>query len=111
MATAAAAAVEAVEAGDGQVLERNGAQRRKAGQGWKCMPFIIGTVAFESVGSIGVAANLTVYLVKRFNMGQLTAANISNIFYGDAGVDFICISSSSQTTRLQSNYPVWRALQ
>jgi hypothetical protein len=41
-----------------------------------------GTVAFESVGSIGVAANLTVYLVKRFNMGQLSAANITNIFYG-----------------------------
>jgi hypothetical protein len=43
MAIAAAAAVEAVEVGDGQVLERNGGQRRKAGQGWKCMPFIIGT--------------------------------------------------------------------
>ncbi|XP_047056341.1 protein NRT1/ PTR FAMILY 2.12-like [Lolium rigidum] len=82
MAVAAAAAMEAVEVGDGQVLERNGGQRRKAGQGWKCMPFIIGTVAFENVGSIGVAANLTVYLVKRFNMGQLSAANITNIFYG-----------------------------
>lgn len=40
------------------------------------------TETFEKVGSIGVAANLTVYLVKRYNVGQLTAANITNIFYG-----------------------------
>uniref|UniRef100_A0ACD5XGQ5 Uncharacterized protein n=1 Tax=Avena sativa TaxID=4498 RepID=A0ACD5XGQ5_AVESA len=81
-AVATCAAVEAVEAGGGQALETNGGRRGKAARGWKCMPFIIATVAFESVGSIGVAANLTVYLVKRFNMGQLTAANITNIFYG-----------------------------
>uniref|UniRef100_A0ACD5XFU5 Uncharacterized protein n=1 Tax=Avena sativa TaxID=4498 RepID=A0ACD5XFU5_AVESA len=82
MAATAAAAAAAVEVGRGQVLERNGGRRRKAARGWKCMPFIIATVAFESVGSIGVTANLTVYLVKRFNIGQLTAANITNIFYG-----------------------------
>lgn len=29
-----------------------------------------------------MAANLTVYLVTRFNIGQLQATNITNIFYG-----------------------------
>uniref|UniRef100_A0ACD5WNA1 Uncharacterized protein n=1 Tax=Avena sativa TaxID=4498 RepID=A0ACD5WNA1_AVESA len=58
------------------------ARRRERQRGWKTMPFIIAAETFEKAGSIGVAANLTVYLVKRFNMGQLTAANITNIFYG-----------------------------
>ncbi|PNT73442.1 protein NRT1/ PTR FAMILY 2.12 [Brachypodium distachyon] len=64
-----------------EVLESGGRRRRRP-RGWKCMPFIIGTETCEKVGSIGVAANLTVYLVTRFNIGQLQATNITNIFYG-----------------------------
>ena len=37
---------------------------------------------FENVGSLGVVANLTIYLVKRFNFGQLTATNTTSIFFG-----------------------------
>uniref|UniRef100_A0A0E0CC09 Major facilitator superfamily (MFS) profile domain-containing protein n=1 Tax=Oryza meridionalis TaxID=40149 RepID=A0A0E0CC09_9ORYZ len=40
------------------------------------------TETFEKVATIGVVANLTVYLVKRFNIGQIEAANITNIFFG-----------------------------
>ncbi|XP_052150390.1 protein NRT1/ PTR FAMILY 2.13-like [Oryza glaberrima] len=57
-------------------------KRGKKPQGWKCMPFIIATETFEKVATIGVVANLTVYLVKRFNIGQIEAANITNIFFG-----------------------------
>lgn len=46
------------------------------------LSFYAATETFEKVGSVGVAANLTVYLVKRYNIGQLVAANITNIFYG-----------------------------
>ncbi|CAM0884307.1 unnamed protein product [Alopecurus aequalis] len=77
---------EAVVLVGGQPLELDGGGasrvRSRKPQGWKTMPFVIATETFEKVGSIGVAANLTVYLVKRFNIGQLSAANITNIFYG-----------------------------
>jgi dipeptide/tripeptide permease len=36
---------------------------------------------FEKAASFGVAANLTTYLVKRFNVGQLQATNVTNIFF------------------------------
>uniref|UniRef100_A0ACD5XD66 Uncharacterized protein n=1 Tax=Avena sativa TaxID=4498 RepID=A0ACD5XD66_AVESA len=78
MATATAAATVAASVEEAEVAAR----RRGKQRGWKTMPFIIAAETFEKAGSIGVAANLTVYLVKRFNMGQLTAANITNIFYG-----------------------------
>ncbi|KAG8054246.1 hypothetical protein GUJ93_ZPchr0001g31821 [Zizania palustris] len=70
----------AVEAGSGgeAVVGKMG----KKPQGWKCMLFIIATETFEKVASIGVVANLTVYLVKRFNIGEIEAANVTNIFYG-----------------------------
>ncbi|KAJ6809402.1 protein NRT1/ PTR FAMILY 2.13-like isoform X2 [Iris pallida] len=51
-------------------------------RGWKCMPYIIGNETFEKVASVGLLANFTVYLVKRFNMEQVTAANMTNIFFG-----------------------------
>ncbi|KAM3353572.1 hypothetical protein ACQJBY_024623 [Aegilops geniculata] len=69
-----------LEEGTGGTGARRGGRRKP--QGWKCMPFIIATETFEKVGSVGVAANLTVYLVKRYNIGRLAAANITNIFYG-----------------------------
>ncbi|TVU36085.1 hypothetical protein EJB05_17998, partial [Eragrostis curvula] len=43
---------------------------------------LVGTnETFEKAASFGVAPNLTMYLVKRFNIGQLKAADITNIFY------------------------------
>ncbi|VAH67549.1 unnamed protein product [Triticum turgidum subsp. durum] len=84
-----AAPAAEVEMGGGEALLEEGAGgsgARRGGRrkplGWKCMPFIIATETFEKVGSVGVAANLTVYLVNRYNIGRLAAANITNIFYG-----------------------------
>jgi len=57
------------------------AARKKKPQGWKCMPFIIANETFEKAASFGVAANLTTYLVKRLNIGQLQATNVTNIFF------------------------------
>ncbi|VAH83403.1 unnamed protein product [Triticum turgidum subsp. durum] len=77
-----------VEMGGGEALLEEGTGgtgARRGGRkplGWRCMPFIIATETFEKVGSVGVAANLTVYLVNRYNIGKLAAANITNIFYG-----------------------------
>ncbi|KAE8800431.1 Nitrate transporter 1.7 [Hordeum vulgare] len=81
-----AAPAAEVEMGGGEGLPEGdaggGGARRRRPLGWRCMPFIIATETFEKVGSVGVAANLTVYLVERYNIGQLAAANITNIFYG-----------------------------
>ncbi|KAG6525762.1 hypothetical protein ZIOFF_015729 [Zingiber officinale] len=41
-----------------------------------------GNESFERVASYGLTANLTVYLVKRFHVQQVAAANIVNIFSG-----------------------------
>ncbi|RZR96866.1 hypothetical protein BHM03_00025942 [Ensete ventricosum] len=67
-----------VKDGDGDVLE----SEKKAPQGWKCMPWIIGNETFEKVASFGVLANFTVYLVKRFHMKQVVAINTINIYIG-----------------------------
>nr|CAB3475200.1 unnamed protein product [Digitaria exilis] len=54
----------------------------KKKQGWKCMPFIVANETFEKAASFGLALNLTTYLVKRFNIEQIQATNITNVFSG-----------------------------
>ncbi|KAJ1438979.1 Proton-dependent oligopeptide transporter family [Sesbania bispinosa] len=51
-------------------------------RGWKVMPFIIGNETFEKLGAIGTLANLLVYLTTVFNLKNITATNIINIFSG-----------------------------
>ncbi|KAL5183356.1 Protein NRT1/ PTR FAMILY 2.11 [Glycine soja] len=51
-------------------------------RGWKAMPFIIGNETFEKLGAIGTLANLLVYLTTVFNLKNITATNIINIFNG-----------------------------
>ncbi|XP_045787820.1 protein NRT1/ PTR FAMILY 2.9-like [Trifolium pratense] len=51
-------------------------------RGWKVMPFIIGNETFEKLGAIGTLANLLVYLTTVFNMKNIEAANMLNIFSG-----------------------------
>ncbi|CAI8609992.1 unnamed protein product [Vicia faba] len=51
-------------------------------RGWKVMPYIIGNEIFEKLGAIGTLANLLVYLTTVFNLDNVTAANIINIFHG-----------------------------
>ncbi|XP_027331422.1 protein NRT1/ PTR FAMILY 2.9-like [Abrus precatorius] len=51
-------------------------------RGWKAMPFIIGNETFEKLGAIGTLANLLVYLTTVFNLKNITATNMINIFSG-----------------------------
>ncbi|KAF8755742.1 hypothetical protein HU200_011211 [Digitaria exilis] len=46
------------------------------------MPFIVANETFEKAASFGLALNLTTYLVKRFNIEQIQATNITNVFSG-----------------------------
>ncbi|MED6216858.1 hypothetical protein PIB30_012027 [Stylosanthes scabra] len=59
------------------------------------MPFIIGNETFEKLGTIGTLANLLVYLTTVFNLDNITATNIINIFNGSASLStlfgaFLC---------------------
>ncbi|KAK4257151.1 hypothetical protein QN277_006775 [Acacia crassicarpa] len=51
-------------------------------RGWKVMPFIIGNETFEKLGAIGTLSNLLVYLTTVFNLKNITATNVINIFNG-----------------------------
>ncbi|XP_028784071.1 protein NRT1/ PTR FAMILY 2.9 isoform X2 [Neltuma alba] len=51
-------------------------------RGWRVMPFIIGNETFEKLGAIGTLSNLLVYLTTVFNLQNITATNIVNIFNG-----------------------------
>nr|KYP56053.1 putative peptide transporter At1g52190 family [Cajanus cajan] len=51
-------------------------------RGWKVMPFIIGNEIFEKLGAIGTLSNLLVYLTTVFNLENITATNIINVFNG-----------------------------
>ena len=45
-----------------------------------------GNETFEKLGTIGTLANLLVYLTTVFNMSNITATNIINIFNGSASL-------------------------
>ncbi|CAI8610000.1 unnamed protein product [Vicia faba] len=55
-------------------------------RGWKVMPYIIGNETFEKLGAIGTLLNLLVYLTTVFNLNNVTATNIINIFNGSTNV-------------------------
>ncbi|XP_043707234.1 protein NRT1/ PTR FAMILY 2.13-like [Telopea speciosissima] len=67
---------------------------RKHG-GWKTMPYILGNETFERLASFGLLANFMVYLMNEFQLDQVTAINIINIWSGTANFSpllgaFIC---------------------
>lgn len=55
-------------------------------RGVKAMPFIIGNETFEKLGTIGTLANLMVYLTTVFNMKNVTAATLINVFNGTSNL-------------------------
>ncbi|KAH7666167.1 Proton-dependent oligopeptide transporter family protein, partial [Dioscorea alata] len=55
---------------------------KKQSNGWKCMPYIIGNEMFEKIASTGLIANFTVYLLSHFQMKQIDATNLVQIFFG-----------------------------
>ncbi|XP_019170498.1 PREDICTED: protein NRT1/ PTR FAMILY 2.13-like [Ipomoea nil] len=48
--------------------------------GWKSMPFILGTDTFERLGSFGLTANFTVFLLNVFHLNIVSASNMLNIW-------------------------------
>ncbi|PKI37234.1 hypothetical protein CRG98_042386 [Punica granatum] len=55
-------------------------------RGLKVMPFIIGNETFEKLGTIGTLSNLTVYLTEVFNMKNVSAATLINVFNGTSNM-------------------------
>ncbi|KAL5544353.1 hypothetical protein UlMin_008137 [Ulmus minor] len=51
-------------------------------RGWKAMPLVIGNETFEKLGALGTLSNLLVYLTVVFNMKNITAATMINVFNG-----------------------------
>eukprot|EP00252_Welwitschia_mirabilis_P011969 TRINITY_DN265_c0_g1_i9.p1 TRINITY_DN265_c0_g1~~TRINITY_DN265_c0_g1_i9.p1 ORF type:complete len:320 (+),score=18.10 TRINITY_DN265_c0_g1_i9:144-1103(+) len=50
--------------------------------GWKTMPFIIGNETCEKLATIGLLTNMIIYLTKKFNMSNVTASYVVNIWSG-----------------------------
>lgn len=57
-------------------------QKRKQPGGWRAMPFVLGNETFERLASIGMVANFMVFLLTQFNMDQVLASNVLNIWSG-----------------------------
>ncbi|XP_072973586.1 protein NRT1/ PTR FAMILY 2.13-like [Typha angustifolia] len=69
---------------DPKLMDKEGNSKeeiKRKPRGWKCMPYIIGNETCEKVATFGLTANLTVYLVDHFNIGQVEATSITNIFF------------------------------
>ncbi|KAF5476150.1 hypothetical protein F2P56_007886 [Juglans regia] len=50
--------------------------------GWKAIRYILGTETFEKLATMGLIANLVVYLNTRYNMDNATSAYVFNIWSG-----------------------------
>ncbi|KAE9595576.1 putative proton-dependent oligopeptide transporter family, major facilitator superfamily [Lupinus albus] len=50
--------------------------------GWKTMPYILGNETIERLATFGLISNFMVYLLKVFNLDQISAANVINIWSG-----------------------------
>ncbi|KAI4379092.1 hypothetical protein MLD38_005431 [Melastoma candidum] len=51
-------------------------------RGWSVMPYILGNETFERLASIGIFANFMVYLLRKYNMTQVKASNLLNVWSG-----------------------------
>ncbi|KAJ8637867.1 hypothetical protein MRB53_012134 [Persea americana] len=63
------------------VVEGAKKAERKPG-GWKSMPYVIGNETFEKLATLGLLANIMVYLQDQFHMKQVFATNVVNIWSG-----------------------------
>ncbi|GMI88504.1 nitrate transporter 1.12 [Hibiscus trionum] len=57
--------------------------------GFRTLPFILATEAFERVATVGISPNMIVYLTREFGMETVKAANI--IFFWSAATNFFPI--------------------
>ncbi|CAK7322514.1 unnamed protein product [Dovyalis caffra] len=59
---------------------------KRAAGGWRSVKYILGNESFEKLASMGLIANLTVYLQTRFNMDGIQLVNVFNIWSGSTNV-------------------------
>eukprot|EP00258_Populus_trichocarpa_P042224 XP_024458243.1 protein NRT1/ PTR FAMILY 2.8 [Populus trichocarpa] len=59
---------------------------KKAPGGWRSVKYILGNESFEKLASMGLIANLTVYLQTRYNMDGIQLVNVYNIWSGSTNV-------------------------
>ncbi|KAG5253267.1 protein NRT1/ PTR FAMILY [Salix suchowensis] len=59
---------------------------KKEPGGWRSVKYILGNESFEKLASMGLIANLTVYLQTRFNMDGIQLVNVFNIWSGSTNV-------------------------
>ncbi|PNS98908.1 hypothetical protein POPTR_016G103200v4 [Populus trichocarpa] len=59
---------------------------KKEAGGWRSVKYILGNESFEKLASMGLIANLTVYLQTRFNMDGIQLVNVFNIWSGSTNV-------------------------
>ncbi|GMJ03298.1 nitrate transporter 1.7, NRT1/ PTR family 2.13 [Hibiscus trionum] len=55
---------------------------RKIPGGWRAMPLILGNETFERFASTGLMSNFMVYLMKEYNLTQVSASNVLFIWFG-----------------------------
>ncbi|RWR77628.1 Proton-dependent oligopeptide transporter family [Cinnamomum micranthum f. kanehirae] len=76
-----AASSKLIEMEEKTIVEGAEKPERKPG-GWKSMPYVIGNETFEKLGTLGLVANIMVYLQDEFHMKQVFATNVVNIWSG-----------------------------
>ncbi|CAN6470964.1 unnamed protein product [Victoria cruziana] len=60
--------------------------RAKNGGGWVTAPFILGSSLASSIATYGVTVDLMQFLVRRFNVGNIRASQITNIINSAASL-------------------------
>ncbi|KAL9322806.1 hypothetical protein ACSQ67_010859 [Phaseolus vulgaris] len=54
--------------------------------GWRSFPFVIGSTACMSFGAAGMLGNLTVYLIREFNVKSINGAHVVNVANGSSSL-------------------------
>ncbi|KAJ9185268.1 hypothetical protein P3X46_004922 [Hevea brasiliensis] len=59
---------------------------KKAAGGWRSIKYILGNESFEKLASMGLIANLTVYLQTQYNMDGILVVNVFNVWSGSSNL-------------------------
>eukprot|EP01018_Ginkgo_biloba_P002381 Gb_20643 [translate_table: standard] len=72
------------DAQDDNIMHKDapGDLNKKRKGGWKTMPYIIGNETCERLAMTGLFGNMIVYLTTKYNMKNVAAANVLNIWSG-----------------------------
>ncbi|KAF9606272.1 hypothetical protein IFM89_024093 [Coptis chinensis] len=62
------------------------ASTKRKPAGWKSMPYILGNETFERLATFGLLSNFIVYLLRHYNMDQVSATILVHIWTGTTNV-------------------------